>query len=475
MEVEHMKGGLRSRSYNLGFKRIKVREENGEEEEPLSPMARMFHQPESNIYIVVIVGYKRLIDPDVYKTNLTKTFLKHPRFSCLQVADEKSGGEVKWVKTNVDINQHVKVPMVDPYMASPDKFVEDYVANLSKTRMSMSLPMWDFHILNLKTSDAESTVVVRVHHSLADGTSLMALLLSCSDALPSFPAMKKKPISRGAGWFPIWFWKSWSVLLLMWNTLVDMDVDVAFTPRRIVRRTFSLDDVKLVKTATHTTVNDVVLAMTQAGLSRYLNRKYGQAKSDGEARESCENNLPNNIRLTATLFINLRTSPGIYALEEMVKKNSKAEWGNKIGYVLYPFKIELKDNPLDYIRDAKAKIDRKKATLEAKFRLFLAKVFVRFYPTKLAKFPSTTMWFSNVAGPQEPISILGNQVAFIAPSIYGQPVALTIHVVSYVNKMSMVLSVDEDIIADPYQLCDDLEEALKLIKNCVIGQGVIDN
>ncbi|PPS17057.1 hypothetical protein GOBAR_AA03505 [Gossypium barbadense] len=433
MEVEHMKGGLRSRNHNLGLKRIKV-------------------------------------------------------------ADEKSGGEVKWVKTNVDINKHVKVPMVDPYMASPDKFVEDYVANLSKTPMSMSLPMWDFHILNLKTSDAESTVVVQVHHSLADGTSLMALLLSCSDALPSFPAMKKKPISRGAGWFPIWFWKSWSVLLLMWNTLVDIwmcvattyflkdtqtplkapSSDVAFTPRRIVRRTFSLDDVKLVKNATHTTVNDVVLAMTQAGLSRYLNRKY--AKSDGEARESCENKLPNNIRLTATLFINLRTSPGIYALEEMVKKNSKAEWGNKIGYVLYPFKIELKDNPLDYIRDAKAKIDRKKATLEAKFRMFMAKVFVRFYPTKLAKFPSTTMWFSNVAGPQEPISILGNQVAFIAPSLYGQPVALTIHVVSYVNKMSMVLSVDENIIADPYQLCDDLEEALKLIKNCVIGEGgVIDN
>lgn len=158
--------------------------------------------------------------------------------------------------------------MVDPCMASPDKFVEDYVANLSKTRMSMSLPMWDIHILNLKTSDAESTVVARVHHSLGDGTSLMAHLLSCSDALPCFPAMKKKPISGRVGWYPIWFWKCWSVLLLLWNTLVDIATtyflkdtqtplkapssDVAFTPRRFVRRTFSLDDVKLVKNATHT-------------------------------------------------------------------------------------------------------------------------------------------------------------------------------------------------------------------------------
>lgn len=69
----------------------------------------------------------------------------------------------------------------------------------------------------------------------------------------------------------------------------------------------------------------------------------------------------------------------------MVKKHSQTEWGNKIGYVLYPFKIALKDNPLDYIRDAKATMDRKKATLEAQFRLFMAKVFVRFYPTKVRR------------------------------------------------------------------------------------------
>lgn len=43
----------------------------------------------------------------------------------------------------------------------------------------------------------------------------------------------------------------------------------------------------------------------------------GQA-NDGEAKESCENNLPNNIRLTATLFINLRTPPGIYVFTSLL-------------------------------------------------------------------------------------------------------------------------------------------------------------
>ncbi|KAK6246623.1 O-acyltransferase [Theobroma cacao] len=493
---------LRSGSH-LGLKQIKVTREmeegrsvSGKEKEPLSPMARMFHEPDSNVYIITIVGFKNPIEPNSFKANLEHTLLKHPRFSSVQVADENNGGELKWVQTEVELEKHVIVPKVDEEMASQgaaDKFIEDYISNMSKTKISMSIPMWDCHILNLKTSDAESVLVLRVHHSLGDGTSLMSLLISCSRklfdplALPTFPAMKKKPIATTT-WLCFWI-KLWSFFLLIWNTLVDMLMcvatlyfykdtptplkppsrSVACTPKRIVRRTFSLDDVKLVKNATNTTVNDVVLAITQAGLSRYLNRKYGKANRH-EAGKEWEDNLPNNIRLRATLFINLRSSPGIYALGEMLKKNSKAEWGNKIGYVLFPFTIALKDNPLEYIRDVKEAMDRKKASLEAKFRHLMATVFVRFYRTRLAKFPSTTMWFSNVAGPQDEITIFGNQVTYIAPSLYGQPVALTIHVVSYAKKMSMVLSVDDNIIPDPYQLCDDLEESLKLIKKSVISQ-----
>ncbi|MBA0602775.1 hypothetical protein Gorai_002944, partial [Gossypium raimondii] len=380
--------------------------------------------------------------------------------------------------------------MVDQHMASPDQFVEDYIANLTNTQISTSIPMWDVHILNLKTCDAESTLVIRVHHSLGDGTSLMSFLISCCrktsepDALPSFPAAKKSRPHTG------WFWKFWSVLLLAWNTLVDIwmcvattyflkDTQtplkapsraVAFTSRRIVRRTFCVDDVILVKNATNTKVNDVVLAITQAGLSRYLNRKYGKGMGDGE---SWENNLPNSVRLTATLFINLRSSPGIYAIAEMVKKHSQTDWGNKIGYVLYPFKIALKDNPLDYIRDAKATMDRKKATLEAQFRLFMAKIENSYIDCTLMAAGHISIddyVVLECGGTQEEISLFGNQVTFIAPSLYGQPVALTIHIISYEKKISMVLSVDDDIIPDPYQLCDDFEEALKLIKKAVVAE-----
>ena len=58
---------------------------NGEEGQPLSPMARLFHEPGSNVYIVGIFGSKTKIYPDVAKASLVKGLLKHPRFSSLQV------------------------------------------------------------------------------------------------------------------------------------------------------------------------------------------------------------------------------------------------------------------------------------------------------------------------------------------------------------------------------------------------------
>ena len=39
---------------------------------------------------------------------------------------------------------------------------------------------------------------------------------------------------------------------------------------------------------------------------------------------------------------------------------------------------------------------------------------------------------------------------------------------SYMNKMTMVLAVDELTVPDPHQLLDDLAESLKLIKDAVV-------
>nr|CAN79452.1 hypothetical protein VITISV_001678 [Vitis vinifera] len=73
----------------------------------------------------------------------------------------------------------------------------------------------------------------------------------------------------------------------------------------------------------------------------------------------------------------------------------------------------------------------------------------------------------------EEIGFYGHPMAFLAPSVYGQPQGLMIHFQSYINKMTFILSVDEEIIPDPNRLCDDLEESLKFIKDVVIARGLV--
>lgn len=77
------------------------------------------------------------------------------------------------------------------------------------------------------------------------------------------------------------------------------------------------------------------------------------------------------------------------ALADMMEKNSKVRWGNWISYVLLPFTISLKDDPLDYVREAKATINRKKLSLESLctysaaellVKLFGAKVIIKYLP-----------------------------------------------------------------------------------------------
>ncbi|XP_031282426.1 O-acyltransferase WSD1-like [Pistacia vera] len=225
------------------------------------------------------------MNPEVIKASLVHTFLKQPRFCSLQVEDKTVKGGLKWFNLKeVNLDNYLIVPNLDiNNIESPDKFVEDYVSNLSKTGIKMPLPMWDIHLLNLKTTGAESVTVFRVHHSLGDGISLMSLFVACTRKIsnpnepPTIPMVKKVNPSKSSEGFWGKFIKLWLAILLFWNTLVDVSMFIATslsllndtkTPlkgplsqsRRFVRRS---------------TINDVMLAVTEAGLSRYLNRKYG--------------------------------------------------------------------------------------------------------------------------------------------------------------------------------------------------------
>ncbi|KAG7555044.1 O-acyltransferase WSD1 N-terminal [Arabidopsis suecica] len=178
------------------------------------------------------------------------------------------------------------------------------MSRLTMIPLDRSRPLWDIHILNVKTSDAEAVSFIRSHHSLGDGMSLCSLLLACTKKTsdPSTSSTAIPPVKRqGAvlhsfrkkGWFLRSIFTIGSTLTLLWNTIVDLlllfatilflkdtktplkgGVNVKSNPKRFYHRIVSLDDIKLIKNAMNMTINDVIFGITQASLSQYLNRKY---------------------------------------------------------------------------------------------------------------------------------------------------------------------------------------------------------
>ncbi|KAK4738928.1 hypothetical protein R3W88_002625 [Solanum pinnatisectum] len=434
-----------------------------EEGEPLSPSAKSLHEPNFNVHILSIMPSKSRINPQAIKHQWVANFIYHPCFCSLLVVDEKNNGEMKWMRTKVDIDKHVVLVQMDEQdlHESPDKFVENYIQNLSK----------------------QGIAVLRMHHSLGDGTSLISLLLACTrqtahpDKLPTIPGIKKRASNLehydqySTKGLRRYFAKIWYYMRLSWNTIVDFIATTMFlkdtntpikgkpgselNPWRFVYKVVSLDDMKLVKNVLNMTINDVALGVTQAGLSVYLNRRFSKCKKDKGATEK-NNNLPNNIRLRSSLLANLRPTAGMQALCDLMDNNStEAKWGNMVGFVLLPFKIALRDDPLDYIKEAKITSFRKKNSLEAMYTVYISKFILELFGTK-----------SNLVGPQEEISFGGHPMVYPAPTSYGQPQALMINFQSYINKMTVIVSVDENVIPDPHQLLDDLEQISKDYQGC---------
>ncbi|CAA0404145.1 unnamed protein product [Arabidopsis thaliana] len=470
-----------------------------EEEEPLSPMARAFQEPSIDCGIVIKFGCKTKINPDVIVDSLKLNVFKHPRF-CSLLDDDGT----KWLRTDVvNVEEHVFVPDIDPKLTEEDVewFVEDYISSITMIPLDRTKPLWEVHILNGKTSDAEAICVIRCHHALGDGVSILSLILASTRKTSEPEAFSTLPVPkcresynhrRGFSFFRLVLVVC-STVRLIWNTLVDSFLCMATifflkdtdTPlkgkpgaiKKFSHRIVSLDDIKLIKNAMEMTINDVLLGVTEAALTRYLHQSYDKTNEEaGTSLTPNRQDLLDRIRLRSLIVVNLRPT-GSQSIADMMAKGSKCRWGNYISVILFPFTIALQSDPLVYLSNVKSMIDRKKNSLityiiytfsEFVIKAFGINVAVAFQRKIML---NTTMCISNLPGPTEEVSFHGHPIAYFAPSIYGLPQALTIHYLSYANKMIISVAVDPMII-DAHKLCDELEESLKNMKLALLKKGL---
>lgn len=486
----------------------KIREqeqENWEELEPVTPAGRLFNQPSLNCYILVIFGFKTQMDVEALKAGLEATLIKHKRFSSIVKEDKR--GVLKWMPVDVNIDDHVLLPFIDPADNCNRNFVQQYTAKLATAPpLHPSRPLWQIHLLRVRSEEAASSLVMRVHHSLGDGVSLMSLLLACtrkasdSQSLPTIPRHTSTRPNNGRGGLRVLFliMALYNLFLVIWYTTVDITLFLATivwikdsktpikgypgvesSPKQIEYATFSLEDFKIVKTAVNGTINDVMLGMTSAGILRYLEREY-EAKAEGISKSEKRNigdkqSLPSNLRVRSAILVNTRPAPGLHDLADMMKSGKEARWGNNLGYLILPLLMVKQQNPLDYVSTATAMTRKKKLSLEGPFTYASGNLLMKLAGAKAATavtyrmIAHTSISFSNIVGPVEEVEFFGHPIVHMIPTVSGHPHSITIHFQSYMERVVLVLAAASEVIRDPKQLCMDCVDAFDRMKQAAIA------
>ncbi|GLU06408.1 hypothetical protein SLE2022_234470 [Rubroshorea leprosula] len=266
--------------------------------EPVSPAGQYFSSSVLSISIINVWEAKEPIDDSQAVWQLRKHFLPiSPRFSSIMVIGKH--GEKRWKRVQVILEEHVKVP-VFPIGLTPnlyDEHLENYISVIAMEPFPQNRPLWEIHFFKYPTSNAAGNWIFKLHHSLGDGFSLMGALLSClkraddpslPPTLPSFGLnARRRNIENQRNSLLSTVSKFFSLASntisdifesITKSTLIKDDQSpiwsgndgVEFSPFTTTTITFSLHDIKQIKSSLNVTINDVITGIIFFGSRLYM-------------------------------------------------------------------------------------------------------------------------------------------------------------------------------------------------------------
>ncbi|GLJ12923.1 hypothetical protein SUGI_0200600 [Cryptomeria japonica] len=465
-------------------------------DQPVTPFGRIFRRWDTVIYSMIFL--KNEVDEDVLRAEFTQAILFNYRFCSVLVKDKK--GKEFWQKTEIEIEKHIIVSELSPEDAKDESYPNKFLADLIfKCPLDEQRPLWDVHAFRVNLKDARGVFIIRVHHALGDGISLLSFALSrCRRvAEPDIPLVLPNPIR-----FPTdtrvhkfkvfhFIFLLWKLILFAWNTFIDVMyfalriiwlqdskmpvkgyAGVELWPKKLATAVFTISDMGVVKDAVNGTINDVLVTVISSGFRRYLEMKCPEMERKG---------LIEKLRLSGLCMVNTRMATGNQELSKLLKGDPTARWGNNMGFILLRLCLKKFKDPLDSVRLTKAMLERKKTSLEAIFTYAFAALVMKLMGTKAAAcidyraLANTTFTMSNVRGPSDEIMFAGNPLSFISATCSGLPQSITLHMVSYMGKAYLQVLVARDVIPDPEVLARCFEDSLKELKDAATMKTGVAN
>ncbi|KAG9450975.1 hypothetical protein H6P81_010940 [Aristolochia fimbriata] len=451
---------------------------------PLSPSSQYIHTKELSLAVIVVFELETLLnEAEAFQGVRDELLPMNSRFSSILVADEK--GARYWKKVElINLEDHVKNPRFPEGLSAEtyEAHLHKYLGKIAMVPFVESKPLWELHIFNYPTSAAAATVLFKLHHALGDGFSLMGALFSCikraeDPSLPlTFPSAAKVKYCRGerkvlkmaasavAG---VWYTACDVARSVLKSSVVEDGRSAIRSGRPHVETrpvafstvVLSLERIRQVKSRVGGTVNDVVVGVMFYGFHIY-NKKMGQTSQN----------------MTSLVLLNTKMVNGYQSIQEMLETSA---WGNNFTFIQVPIpSCENVDevNPLIFMTKAGDIIKRKRNSLEIFIIGFLLKMLWKICGSEAVSryiyrtLYNTTSTISNLIGPAEKIQIANCPVKNFYFFVTGAPQSIGTMVVSYMEKLTIALILEEGFVAPPL-LVSCIYDAFERIYRAALGSA----
>ncbi|CAL8123081.1 unnamed protein product [Orchesella dallaii] len=362
------------------------------------------------------------------------------------------GGYYCWKPANFDINHHVRiVDGLDPEKVVSEKEVMEILSQHANMPYASGRAPWEILIIpkfvynkelhkNAEEVEEKFGMVIRIHHGMGDGFSLMKLIMRDMAGLElhEYTPPVKNPGKPWPWWYRICvflyiFWKSPRCFYHEMskkdsNPLHDALTKVSGEKFIVWSEQVNVKWMKELKTEMNVGMNTMLLAAVSGALRSYiLEQQHGSSKLPQEITALIPVPAPNHPNNTMT---------------------------NKFAIVMYPLECKSSD---PRVRCAAIAKTGKEIALspEPHVNLFLTQL-IGVAPTIFSKFfiynTQSTVVVSNLPGPDRVIKIWGNSLVetmFWLPNVGHSGVSVSI--LSYTDTIRIGMTVDKGIIPEGQQ------------------------
>ncbi len=368
---------------------------------------------------------------------------------------------------------------------------EAVLQELVNTKMSTLLdfahPLWKVTLID--NYPGESIIIARMHHCIADGISLMQVLLQMTqtaDGEPAFqstfensngvnhPANRAPAITRivpqvenhrgsqngnssksasqqitKSGQGSAFRYPTVTEIILASAKIIFRSPDpptilkgqLGNTKNAVWSETFSVTELKEIAQYNRSTINDVLLAITTGAIRRYMDLHNDHRKR--------------NIR--AFVMVNLRG------------RSIDEELGNKFGLVFLGLPIGF-EQPTERLAKIKQGMDGLKASAEYAASYLILKFlgqmpeWIEHLATRILDTKGTVV-ATNVPGPRHPIYLADAPISSIRAWVpQSGRIGVGLSFVSYNNRMGVGLNADAGLIPDPEKFLELFDEEFRSLQ-----------